>query len=83
MSRFTRAAAQGAGGSRDGRIRVVHVVKGLGPGGAERLILNQLRCGDHTAVDYRVLRLIEAKSHLVPDIEALGVPVGLVGSGPT
>jgi glycosyltransferase involved in cell wall biosynthesis len=83
VSRFTRAAAQGAGGRADGRIRVVHVVKGLGPGGAERLILNQLRSGDHAAVDYRVLRLIEAKSHLVPEIEALGVPVGLVGSGLT
>ena len=56
------------------------MVKGLGPGGAERLILNQLRSADRSAFDYRVLRLIEAKDHLVPEIEALEVPVGLVGS---
>ena len=81
MSRFTRSTAHGVSTDGSGRIRVVHVVKGLGPGGAERLILNQLRSADRSAFDYRVLRLIEAKDHLVPEIEELGVPVGLVGSG--
>ncbi len=81
MSRFARSTAHGASADDQGRIRVVHVVKGLGPGGAERLILNQLRSADRSAFDYRVLRLIEAKDHLVPEIEALDVPVGLVGSG--
>ncbi|MGI9606334.1 MAG: glycosyltransferase [Acidimicrobiales bacterium] len=65
------------------RIRVVHVVKGLGPGGAERLIVNQALTRDIEVFDYRVLRLIAAKDHLVPDLERAGVPVDLVGSGPT
>ncbi len=83
VSRFTRVTAQGAPDDSDRRIRVVHVVKGLGPGGAERLIANQLLSGDHGSFDYRVLRLLDHKNHLVPEIEAMGVPVGLVGSGPT
>ncbi len=60
--------------------RVLHLLKGLGPGGAERLVLNQLlsSSGDF---DYSVLRLIEAKSHLVDEIEQAGATTSLIGGG--
>jgi glycosyltransferase involved in cell wall biosynthesis len=64
-------------------LRVAHVVKGLGPGGAERLIVNQVRTGDVASFNYRVLRLIDHKDHLVGDLHALGVETPLVGSGPS
>ena len=68
--------------SGSGRTVVLHVVKGLGPGGAERLILNQLLTRDVTAFDYRVIRLIGHKDHLVTDIRSAGVDVFEAGHGP-
>jgi len=62
------------------RLRVVHLIKGLGPGGAERLIVNQLETAD-PAIDYTVLRLIEAKSHLVAEVERTGASTLLIGGG--
>ena len=62
------------------RPRVLHVLKGLGPGGAERLVLNQLlsSSGD---INYSVLRLITEKAHLVNEIERTGATTGVIRGG--
>jgi glycosyltransferase involved in cell wall biosynthesis len=60
--------------------RVTHLVKGLGPGGAERLILNQLETTD-SSIEYSVLRLIAGKDHLVDDVERTGATSLLIGGG--
>lgn len=61
-------------------LRVLHLVKGLGPGGAERLLVNQLATstGD---VDYTVGRLLKGKHHLVAEIEATGAETITIGGG--
>ena len=53
------------------------MVKGLGPGGAERLLVNQAAAtsGD---VTYEAVYLVPEKQHLVPELEALGVPCTLL-----
>lgn len=53
---------------------VQHVIKGLGPGGAERLLVNQIRA-ERGSVRHRVAYVVEEKSQLVPDLEALGASV--------
>ena len=55
-------------------VRVLWVIKGLGPGGAERLLVN------HAAVagpdmEYSVLYVVPEKDQLVPELEALNVTV--------
>lgn len=62
-------------------IRVTHLLKGLGPGGAERLVLNQLLTSEG-GFDYSVLRLIEHKNHLVADVSATGASVALIDETP-
>ncbi len=61
-------------------LRVLHLVKGLGPGGAERLLVNQLQTslGD---IDYTVGRLIKGKHHLVGEIEATGADTVTIAGG--
>ena len=61
-------------------LRVVHLIKGLGPGGAERLIVNQLETADPD-IDYTVLRLVGHKNHLVDAVEAAGATSHLIGGG--
>ncbi len=55
------------------RLRVLWLVKGLGPGGAERLLVEQASAGDHHAFDYECAYLLDWKQHLVPELEARGV----------
>ena len=55
--------------------RVLQLIKGLGPGGAERLIVNHLGSADHKKFSYEVAYLIAEKNHLVSEIEQLDVPV--------
>lgn len=54
--------------------RVLWVIKGLGPGGAERLLVEQAAAGDRTHFHYECAYLLSWKQHLVPELEALGVP---------
>lgn len=60
-------------------IRVLHLIKGLGPGGAERLLVSMAAAADPAAVRYEVAYLLRWKQHLVPELEALGVPTHLLG----
>ncbi len=55
------------------RRRVVWLVKGLGPGGAERLLVAAAGAHDRDAFDIEVVYLLPWKQHLVPELEALGV----------
>jgi glycosyltransferase involved in cell wall biosynthesis len=51
----------------------VWLVKGLGPGGAERLLVAAAGARDRTQFDVEVAYLLPWKNHLVPELEAQGV----------
>ncbi|MEQ8840687.1 MAG: glycosyltransferase [Acidimicrobiales bacterium] len=53
------------------RLRVRHLLKGLGPGGAERLVVAQVTAGG--PVHHDVTFLVPEKQHLVPLLDAAGV----------
>ena len=59
--------------------RVLWVIKGLGPGGAERLLVSVARAADHEAVTYEVAYVLPWKDHLVGELDAAGVPSHLLG----
>jgi len=54
-------------------LRVLLLTKGLGPGGAERLLVEQVAARS-AGVDYEVAFLLPWKQHLVPELEDLGAP---------
>jgi glycosyltransferase involved in cell wall biosynthesis len=60
-------------GATDGRIRVLWLTKGLGPGGAERLLVSFASLADHSRFELRAAYLLPWKDHLVADLEDLGV----------
>jgi glycosyltransferase involved in cell wall biosynthesis len=55
-------------------LRVLHLVKGLGPGGAERLLVSSAHVRDTAGFDVEVAYLLPSKTQFVADLEALGVP---------
>lgn len=57
------------------RLRVLCLIKGLGPGGAEQLLLGQARARHRRMFDYEIAYLVTRKSHLVPALTDLGVTV--------
>ena len=60
---------------------VRHLVKGLGPGGAERLLVTQVT-RDRGPVAHRVAYVVATKDHLVPDLRAAEIPTTcLAGRG--
>lgn len=61
------------------RLVVLILIKGLGIGGAERLISEAAPHWDRESFDYRVGYLLPWKNQLVPDLEAHGVEVRLLG----
>jgi L-malate glycosyltransferase len=56
-----------------GPVRVLWLIKGLGPGGAEQLLVNQARVRDRVAFITEAAYLVPWKDHLVPALEAEGV----------
>jgi glycosyltransferase involved in cell wall biosynthesis len=64
----------------DRRPVVVIVIKGLGIGGAEKLISEGARFWDRSSFDYRVAYALPWKDQLVGELEALSVPVRCIGS---
>lgn len=62
------------------RPSILVVIKGLGIGGAERLISEGARFWDRERFDYRVCYFLPWKDQLVPDLEHLDVPVRCIGS---
>jgi glycosyltransferase involved in cell wall biosynthesis len=59
----------------DDRVRVLWLITGLGPGGAERLLVGAAPHVDRDRFDVSVCYLLPWKDHLVGDLEAAGVPV--------
>jgi glycosyltransferase involved in cell wall biosynthesis len=62
-----------------GPIRVLALVKGLGPGGAEQLLVAAATVRDREAFRYEVDYLLPWKDALVGDLEGLGVPTRCLG----
>jgi glycosyltransferase involved in cell wall biosynthesis len=58
-----------------GRVSVLWLIKGLGAGGAERLLWMFARTGDHATFRYQAAYVVPWASAMVPSIEAAGVPV--------
>jgi glycosyltransferase involved in cell wall biosynthesis len=57
------------------RTRVLLLIKGLGRGGAEQLLVNAAEYGDGSRFEYHVAYLLPWKDAFVPDLRALGIPV--------
>lgn len=57
------------------RHRVLWVSKGLGPGGAERLLLSFARAGDQEVFDFHAAYLLPQKDQLVSPLRDAGVEV--------
>lgn len=55
------------------RLTVLNLIKGLGPGGAERLLVSGARVRDRDAFDVEVAYLLPWKTEFVKDLEGLGV----------
>ena len=63
------------------RMRVLWLVKGLGPGGAEQLLLLAAGVVDRDRFDYRLAYVRADKTHLVPEFEAAGLLPQRLGAG--
>jgi glycosyltransferase involved in cell wall biosynthesis len=61
-------------------IRVLVAIKSLAPGGAERLLVATLAAANREAFTYEVALVRDDADDLVPEIEALGVPVHRMGA---
>ena len=71
----------GPHGLSPSRIRVLLLIKGLGRGGAEQLVVNASEYGDPSRVEYHVAYLLPWKDAFVPDLRALGVAVTCLDGG--
>lgn len=58
---------------------MIVAIKGLGIGGAERLISEGARFWDRSSFDYHVVYALPWKDQLVPDLERLRVPTHSIG----
>lgn len=63
------------------RAKVVVLIKGLGIGGAERLISEAVAFWDRDRYDYQVAYLLPWKDQLVPEITQAGVRIDQLGNG--
>ncbi|MDO8362930.1 MAG: GNAT family N-acetyltransferase [Actinomycetota bacterium] len=62
-------------------VSVLWVIKGLGPGGAERLLVSLAGAHDPEVASYECAFVLPWKRHLVPQLEARGVPCRCVAKG--
>ena len=67
----------------DRRIRVLWLIKGLGPGGAEQLLLQAARVADRERFSFEIAFIRPDKTHLVSEFEAAGIPTRLLAPGST
>ena len=56
------------------------VIKCLGYGGAERLLVDMVAAGDPARVAYEVAYVLRAQNALVPAVEKAGIPVHALGA---
>ncbi|MCI0441304.1 MAG: glycosyltransferase [Chloroflexi bacterium] len=59
--------------------KVLWLIKGLGPGGAERLLVDSLPFLDRARFDYEVAYMLPAKDHFAPVFQKAGIPVFCLG----
>jgi glycosyltransferase involved in cell wall biosynthesis len=64
----------------DSALKVLWLIKGLGPGGAERLVVQSARLRDAARVDGRVAYLLPWKDTLVAELERDGVATACFGA---
>jgi glycosyltransferase involved in cell wall biosynthesis len=69
----------GDAGADTSRPRVLLLIKGLGLGGAERLLVDVVATRDHERFDYEVAYVLASQDALVPAMEATGVRVHALG----
>jgi glycosyltransferase involved in cell wall biosynthesis len=69
-----------AAGRRDPRLRILLTTKGLGHGGAERLLVEMLAARDAAAFDYELAYVMADADTLAPAVADLGVPVHPLGA---
>jgi glycosyltransferase involved in cell wall biosynthesis len=73
--------SQGAPSGADAPLRVLWLIKGLGPGGAEQLLVNHAAVRDREGFAYEAAYLVAAKAHHAATLEDLGVPVTALDAG--
>jgi glycosyltransferase involved in cell wall biosynthesis len=73
------SASGSAGRTAGPRPRVLLLIKGLGLGGAERLLVDVVAARDRDRFDYEVAYVLGAQDALVPALEATGVTVHALG----
>jgi glycosyltransferase involved in cell wall biosynthesis len=61
--------------------KILYLIKGLGRGGAEQLLLESVGYLDTSAFDYEVAYLLPHKNALVSEIERFGLPVHCLDGG--
>jgi L-malate glycosyltransferase len=69
----TRSAQDVA--AQDRRLRVLWLIKGLGPGGAENLLSMIAEVRDRSAFEYELAYLLPWKDAMVTDLEAQGIAI--------
>lgn len=74
-----RIARRGSASAREGRPKVLVLIKGLGLGGAERLLVDSLPFLNREQFDYHVGYLLPWKHFLVWELEGAGIPVHCLG----
>lgn len=67
----------------DPELKVAHLLKGLGPGGAEHLVVAQTTSGLSPATSHEVVYLLAHKDHLVSKLEAAGISTTCLHAGRT
>jgi L-malate glycosyltransferase len=70
----------GDAGADRRRLRILLVIKGLGFGGAERLLMETVAAGDTDAFEYEVAYVLAASDGLADAIRAGGTPVHSLGA---
>lgn len=63
------------------RTEVLWVIKGLGPGGAEKLLVTHARFADHERFDYSAVYFVPWKNQIVPELTEYGVESTCLGTG--
>jgi glycosyltransferase involved in cell wall biosynthesis len=64
-------------------LKILWAIKGLGPGGAETLLVSAARVADRQRLQFDACYVVPWKQQLVGDLEAEGVRVHALSSGPS
>lgn len=67
--------------SGDPPLKVLWLVKGVGLGGMEQLLVTHARLGDRERFDYRLAYLVDRPHSVLGELDGLGVPTTRLGSG--